>query len=97
VLAGRVLAEVRSMMAAVDALIAQQSSHLRVAASFTIAEHLLPGWFGALHAEFPNSVPAMEVSNSDKVLTLVRDGQVDIGFVEGHGGRLDGPTLRFAS
>jgi molybdate transport repressor ModE-like protein len=89
-LAGRVLAEARNMMAAVDALIAEQSSHLRVAASFTIAEHLLPGWIGALHAEFPNSVLAMEVSNSDNVLTLVRDGRVDIGFVEGRGGRLDG-------
>jgi molybdate transport repressor ModE-like protein len=89
-LAGRVLAEARNMMAAVDALIAEQSSHLRVAASFTIAEHLLPGWIGALHAEFPNSVLAMEVSNSDNVLTLVRDGRVDIGFVEGRGGRLKG-------
>jgi hypothetical protein len=29
------------------------------------------------------------------VLAEVRS--MDIGFVEGHGGRLDGPTLRFAS
>jgi len=89
-LAGRVLAEVRSMMAAVDAVVAQESSHLRVAASFTIAEHLLPGWIGALRAEFPDSVLAMEVSNSTRVLAQLRDGRVDIGFVEGRTDRLEG-------
>jgi molybdate transport repressor ModE-like protein len=89
-LTGRVLAEVRSMMSAVDALVAQKGSHLRVAASFTIAEHLLPGWIGTLHAEFPDSVLAMEVSNSTRVLALLREGRVDIGFVEGGTGRLEG-------
>jgi molybdate transport repressor ModE-like protein len=89
-LARRVLAEVRGMMAAVDALVAQNSSQLRAAASFTIAEHLLPGWIGALQADCPDAMLAMEVGNSDRVLALVGDGRVDIGFVEGHGARIEG-------
>jgi molybdate transport repressor ModE-like protein len=90
ILGRRVLDEVSAMMTAIDALVAQESSHLRVAASFTIAEHLLPGWIGALHAGTPDAVVAMEVSNSARVLVQVRDGRVDIGFVEGHDGGLGG-------
>lgn len=90
----RVLAEVHAMMATIEALIAQKSSHLRMAASFTIAEHLLPGWIGALHDESPDSVLAMEVSNSARVLALVHEGGADIGFVEGHGDLLGGLESR---
>jgi DNA-binding transcriptional LysR family regulator len=86
----RVLGEVHAMMAAVDALVAQEASHLRVAASFTIAEHLLPGWIGALKAAVPDVVLAVEVTNTARVIAQVRDGHVDAGFIEGDEGHLDG-------
>ena len=38
----RVLSEARVLMAAVEALVAEQAARLRVAASLTVAEHLLP-------------------------------------------------------
>jgi len=82
-LARRVLGEARALTAGVAAMVAEQDSHLRVAASLTIAEHLLPGWLRALRQESPGVILAVEVTNSSQVLARVRDGSVDFGFVEG--------------
>jgi DNA-binding transcriptional LysR family regulator len=86
----RVLGEVHAMMAAVGAMVAQEASHLRVAASFTIAEHLLPGWIGALKTAVADVVLAVEVTNTARVIAQVRDGHVDAGFIEGDEDQLDG-------
>ena len=88
----RVLSEAQAMMAGVAAVVAEESSHLRVAASLTVVEHLLPGWLAALHRESPEVILAVEVTNSAKVLARVRDGRADVGFVEGHETGLDGMT-----
>ncbi len=83
-LARRVLREARILLAEVDALVAEEGSRLRVAASLTIAEHLLPGWLAELHRRTPDVTVLMEMANSATVLSRVRDGSADIGFVEGH-------------
>ncbi|MGE5132399.1 MAG: LysR family transcriptional regulator [Gemmatimonadota bacterium] len=83
-LSRRVLTEAQAMMTGIEALVAAESSHLRVAASLTVAEHLLPGWLAALHRESPDVVLSVEVTNSAKVLDRVREGLADVGFVEGH-------------
>ncbi len=80
----RVLAEARTLMSEVAAIAAAEASRLRVAASLTVAEYLLPGWLSALHGESPNVALAVEVANSAKVISLVRAGEADVGFVEGH-------------
>ncbi|MGH3276557.1 MAG: LysR family transcriptional regulator [Streptosporangiaceae bacterium] len=84
VLSRRVLRDTHELMAGVAALVAEGSSHLRVAASLTVAEHLLPGWLGALHRESPDVILAVEVTNSSRVLERVSAGSADVGFVEGH-------------
>ena len=76
-------------MAGAEALVAEQGSQLRVAASLTVAEHLLPGWIAALHRESPDVILAVEVTNSSKVLARVSDGSADVGFVEGNEPGLD--------
>jgi DNA-binding transcriptional LysR family regulator len=86
----RVLSEVQVMMAGVAGLVAEEGSHLRVAASLTVAEYLLPGWLSALHRESPGVMLAVEVTNSSRVLARVREAGTDVGFVEGYGSRLDG-------
>jgi len=83
-LSRRVLNEAGAMMTGIETLVAAESSHLRVAASLTVAEYLLPGWLGALHSESPEVLLSVEVTNSAKVLARVRDGLADVGFVEGH-------------
>lgn len=84
VLARRVLSETQALVAGVAAIVAEQDSHLRVAASLTVAEYLLPGWLSALHGESPSVILAVEVTNSSRVMERVRDAGVDVGFVEGH-------------
>ena len=86
-LSRRVLGEAQEMMAGVEALVAEASSHLRVAASLTVAEYLLPGWLAVLHRESPEAILAVEVTNSAQVLARVRGYHADVGFVEGHQAR----------
>jgi DNA-binding transcriptional LysR family regulator len=87
-LSRRVLSETRELMAGVEALVAEESSHLRVAASLTVAEYLLPGWLAALHRKSPDAILAVEVTNSAQVMVRVAEQHADVGFVEGHQPRL---------
>jgi len=88
-LSRRVLNETRELMAGVEALVAEASSHLRVAASLTVAEYLLPGWLAALHQQSPDVILAVEVTNSEHVVARVREHHADVGFVEGQQARLE--------
>jgi DNA-binding transcriptional LysR family regulator len=88
-LSRRVLSEARELMTGVEALVAEASSHLRVAASLTVAEYLLPGWLAVLHRQSPDVILAVEVTNSEHVEARVREHHADVGFVEGHEARLD--------
>jgi len=83
-LSRRVLSETRELMAGVEALVAERSLQLRVAASLTVAEYLLPGWLAALHRESPDAILAVEVTNSAHVEVRVAEHHADVGFVEGH-------------
>jgi DNA-binding transcriptional LysR family regulator len=55
---------------------------LRLAASHTIGEFLLPGWLATFRASEPVAIQ-MDVINSPGVIDEVRDGRAEIGFVEG--------------
>lgn len=60
---------------------------LKVAASLTIAEHLLPGWLVSMRtAAQRHGVAAPEVTftatDSAGVIAAVREGAVDLGFIE---------------
>jgi len=85
--AARVVAAAVELDDAVAALRHQGAARLRVAASMTIAEHLVPRWLVALRTRFPGGPtgPAVTLTatNSDEVARLVRGGAVDLGFVEG--------------
>ena len=56
---------------------------LRVAASFTIGEYLLPQRVAQWKAAHPGSHLRMRVSNTDDVIDAVARHDADIGFVEG--------------
>ena len=89
-LSRRVLSETQELMAGVDALVAEARSHLRVAASLTVAEYLLPSWLATLHRKAPDAILAVEVTNSARVVMRVREHHADLGFVEGAQPRLSG-------
>jgi DNA-binding transcriptional LysR family regulator len=56
---------------------------LRVAASFTVGEFLLPAWLGAFRLQEPDLRVRVDVTHSPSVLRELRDGRADVGFVEG--------------
>ncbi|WBO67404.1 LysR family transcriptional regulator [Streptomyces camelliae] len=81
--ARRVVEAAAAFDAGARALRDRRDSRLRVAASMTIAEYLLPGWLLALHAERPDTAVSLLAGNSTKVAELLLSGEADLGFVEG--------------
>lgn len=85
---GSVLTAAAELDAGIAALRADRRGHLSIAASLTIAEHLLPGWLVALRSrqvqlgQTPTEV-TMTATNSERVAVMVTLGEVDLGFVEG--------------
>ncbi|MDS1114515.1 LysR family transcriptional regulator [Gordonia westfalica] len=82
--ADRLLTLAGEFDAGLSALRLERRDQLRLAASLTVAEHLLPRWlvsFAARHDPAPKV--SFTAANSDQVCTLVRDGEVELGFVEG--------------
>ncbi|PXX61502.1 DNA-binding transcriptional LysR family regulator [Nocardia tenerifensis] len=69
--------------AGIDTLRTERDSHLRVAASQTIAEYLFPGWLMQLRASAPGTAIALESGNSVEVAAAVLDNKAAIGFIEG--------------
>lgn len=57
--------------------------HLRVAASMTVAEHLLPRWLVRLAIDRPQTAVSLAAMNSAQVEEAVSAGDADLGFVEG--------------
>ena len=56
---------------------------LRVAASLTIGEYLLPGYIARWKLECPSSLVQLMIGNTSKVIQSVVDMDVDVGFIEG--------------
>jgi DNA-binding transcriptional LysR family regulator len=56
---------------------------LRIAASHTVGEALLPTWLTAFRAELPGVHPQVDVVNSPGAIAAVREDRADVGFVEG--------------
>jgi DNA-binding transcriptional LysR family regulator len=69
--------------AGVTALRQEQESRLRVAASLTVAEYLLPAWLTALRSADVGPAVALTAVNSAEVAEAVLSGRADLGFVEG--------------
>lgn len=67
----------------VDALRAQIHDRLRIVASMTIAEYLMPSWLVTAHHEEPDLNLALELANSSEVARRVETGLADLGYVEG--------------
>jgi DNA-binding transcriptional LysR family regulator len=71
-----------TMTDGVGALRGAHTARLRIAASLTVAEYLLPMWVLTLRRRNPGLDVAVSVTNSHEVCTRVRDGSVDLGFIE---------------
>ncbi|WP_107095071.1 LysR family transcriptional regulator [Streptomyces chattanoogensis] len=81
--ARRVVEAAEAFDAGAQALRGRRDSRLRVAASMTIAEYLLPGWLVALRARRPGTAVSLLAGNSRAVAERLLAGEADLGFVEG--------------
>jgi DNA-binding transcriptional LysR family regulator len=86
--ARQVLDASERLEAGAAALRRQHDSQLRVSASMTVAEYLLPRWLYDLRQAHPGTAVSLRMCNSRDVVRDVGEGRADLGFVEGP--RVDG-------
>ncbi|MFJ2030052.1 LysR family transcriptional regulator [Streptosporangium sp. NPDC087985] len=80
--AAQALAAAEELMRGAEAVRRGRAAHLRIAASMTVAEYLLPRWLGELQNREPQIQVGLDVQNSAEVARLVSGG-IELGFVEG--------------
>ena len=80
--ADTILRAAHELDAGLTAFQAAQTGRLRIAASFTIAEYLLPQWLDRFSRDHPRDSIALEVANSTTVVDRLRQGSADLGFIE---------------
>lgn len=77
-----VLAAAEQLEAGLAALRRSRDARLRVAASLTVAEYLVPGWLLGFARERPSAEVSLAVGNSVEVERQVLAGEADLGFIE---------------
>jgi DNA-binding transcriptional LysR family regulator len=85
--ASRLLEVAAQMETGIGALRQDRRARLRISASSTIAEQLLPAWLASFGAARPagGTVPeiTLTAANTEAAITEVADGRADLGFIEG--------------
>jgi DNA-binding transcriptional LysR family regulator len=79
----RILEGVRSLMTGTAALRNEGRTQLRIGASMTVAEYLVPRWIDRLRKAEPGLGVSLQMGNSVQVADMVQQRYVDLGFVEG--------------
>lgn len=80
--ARRVLADVAKLRDVAAGLRVDRSAELTVAASMTVAEHLMPLWLGSFRYLHQDMTIHLQVYNSVQVCERVGNGACDVGFIE---------------
>jgi DNA-binding transcriptional LysR family regulator len=83
--ARKVMDEIKVLDHALNALRNKSDMKLRLAASSTLGEHLLPEWLRDFRREMPGTVPSLFVGNTQEVIGMVAAGEVVFGVIEGEG------------
>lgn len=79
------ITDAQRLLDVAEGLRGEQSSALTVAASLTVAEHLLPRWLSEFRGAFPGTAVRLQMQNSARVLELVASGECAVGFIESPG------------
>jgi DNA-binding transcriptional LysR family regulator len=85
-----VLARAAAAEAVLDELGGLKRGALRIVASQTIAAYWLPPILAAYRARYPQLSVALAIGNTEQAAGRVRDGEADLGIVEG---KVDEPAL----
>lgn len=79
----QILSGIRDLLVGTSALRTQSQMKLRLVASMTVAEYLVPIWLNKLRVISPEIAVSLQMGNSEQVLEVMRNRKADIGFVEG--------------
>lgn len=79
----RVMAEAIATRDALDALLGLTRGSLALGASTTLGIYVLPDPLGVFHQRYPAIGLSLNVANTRDILDLLRDGRLDLAFVEG--------------
>lgn len=83
----QIVPKVRNILAEIDSLPhgGQQfvGGGLRLAASETIGSYLLPKCLAQSLSDYPTLQPSLAILNTEQVVTALRHGEAELGFVEG--------------
>ena len=82
-------------LAALSPFAEEQSGELRIGASLTIAQYVLPHLLGAFQQHHPKIRLHVETCNTEQVLDSLHSQSIAIGFVEGPTMRRDMRTEKF--
>ncbi|HVB01567.1 MAG TPA: LysR family transcriptional regulator [Acidimicrobiales bacterium] len=77
------LVDAQNLLVAVAAARSEGRTQLRIIASMTVAEYLVPEWLNWLRRSDPDAVVSLQMGNSEHVVEVMRAQGADIGFVEG--------------
>lgn len=80
-----VLSSLDRLVAGAESLREDRDSHLRVGASLTVGEHLVPRWLTTFRTVHPHVQVRITVMNSADVIAAVEADQIDVGFIESPG------------
>lgn len=81
--AREVLQAAAVLEAGIRSLRSDRDGRVRIAASMTVAEYLLPRWLVRLASERPETAVSLEAMNSTDVGRAVMEAAAELGFVEG--------------
>ncbi|TAN29655.1 MAG: LysR family transcriptional regulator [Actinomycetota bacterium] len=79
----QILEGVADLMRGTQALRQQGQTSLRLAASMTVSEYLVPLWLSKLGSAGADISVSLQVGNSEHIIEIIRAHKADIGFVEG--------------
>lgn len=77
------LKDAQNLLLAVVAARSQGRTQLRIIASMTVAEYLVPEWLNWLRRSDPDAAVSLQMGNSEHVIDVMHLGGADLGFVEG--------------
>ncbi|HUY06534.1 MAG TPA: LysR family transcriptional regulator [Acidimicrobiales bacterium] len=77
------LTDAQNLLLAVTAARSEGRTQLRIIASMTVAEYLVPEWLNWLRRSDPDAVVSLQMGNSEHVVETMRARGADLGFIEG--------------
>lgn len=80
---GRLLDVYHSLELEMNSLTQPHTGKIRIGASTTVAQYVLPGVLAAFHRRFAGSSVELTISNTEQIEHLLQQQKIDLGVIEG--------------